>query len=73
MRATLSPGLLHLTPARFALYRAYLEGHDEATLHAHDGLPGTDVDAAFFSLIDGTLSCEDPAISCDRNLFCVDG
>ncbi|WP_373452775.1 hypothetical protein [Burkholderia sp. AU6039] len=30
-------------PAHFALYRAYLEGLDEATLHAHYGVPGTDV------------------------------
>ena len=35
--------LLRLTPAHFALYRAYLEGLDEAVLHAHYGLPGTDV------------------------------
>ncbi|WP_260436849.1 hypothetical protein [Burkholderia contaminans] len=35
--------LLHLTPAHFALYRAYLEGLDEATLHAHYGAPDTDV------------------------------
>ncbi|WP_175816954.1 site-specific integrase [Burkholderia diffusa] len=35
--------LLRLTPAHFALYRAYLEGLDEATLHAHYGAPGTDV------------------------------
>ncbi|KVF23175.1 hypothetical protein WJ07_16925 [Burkholderia vietnamiensis] len=37
-RATLRPTLAH-----FALYRAYLEGLDEATLHAHFGVPGTDV------------------------------
>ncbi|KUZ80153.1 phage integrase family protein [Burkholderia ubonensis] len=35
--------LQRLTPAHFALYRAYLEGLDEATLHAHYGVPGTDV------------------------------
>ena len=35
--------LLRLTPAHFALYRAYLEGLDEPVLHAHYGLPGTDV------------------------------
>ncbi|MBM5621908.1 site-specific integrase [Burkholderia pseudomallei] len=35
--------LLRLTPAHFALYRAYLEGLDEAKLHAHYGVPGTDV------------------------------
>ncbi|WP_175905992.1 phage integrase family protein [Burkholderia seminalis] len=35
--------LLHLTPAHFALYRAYLEGLDEPVLHAHYGVPGTDV------------------------------
>ncbi|CAG9243164.1 Integrase [Burkholderia diffusa] len=35
--------LLRLTPAHFALYRAYLEGLDEATLHAHYGVAGTDV------------------------------
>ncbi|MBR8186577.1 integrase [Burkholderia ambifaria] len=35
--------LLRLTPAHFALYRAYLEGLDEAVLHAHYGQPGTDV------------------------------
>nr|WP_249192495.1 phage integrase family protein [Burkholderia cenocepacia] len=35
--------MLRLTPAHFALYRAYLEGLDEATLHAHYGVPGTDV------------------------------
>ncbi|MCA8031009.1 hypothetical protein [Burkholderia cepacia] len=29
-----------LPPAHFALYRAYLEGLDEATLHAHYGVPG---------------------------------
>ncbi|VWD54758.1 integrase family protein [Burkholderia lata] len=34
---------LRLTPAHFALYRAYLEGLDEATLHAHYGAPGTDL------------------------------
>ncbi|WP_268838532.1 phage integrase family protein [Burkholderia sp. WTPI3] len=32
-----------LTPSHFALYRAYLEGLDESTLHAHYGAPGTDV------------------------------
>jgi len=35
--------LLRLTPAHFALYRAYLEGLDEPVLHAHYGLPGSDV------------------------------
>ncbi|AWV05606.1 integrase (plasmid) [Burkholderia sp. JP2-270] len=35
--------LLRLTPAHFALYRAYLEGLDEPVLHAHYGVPGTDV------------------------------
>ncbi|RQY49119.1 integrase [Burkholderia stagnalis] len=35
--------LLRLTPTHFALYRAYLEGLDEPTLHAHYGVPGTDV------------------------------
>lgn len=35
--------LLRLTPAHFALYRAYLEGLDEPVLHAHYGTPGTDV------------------------------
>ncbi|MBN3506417.1 phage integrase family protein [Burkholderia cenocepacia] len=35
--------LQRLTPAHFALYRAHLEGLDEATLHAHYGVPGTDV------------------------------
>ncbi|WP_419761809.1 MULTISPECIES: phage integrase family protein [Burkholderia cepacia complex] len=35
--------LLRLTPNHFALYRAYLEGLDELVLHAHYGLPGTDV------------------------------
>nr|WP_279609128.1 phage integrase family protein [Burkholderia gladioli] len=34
---------LRLTPAHFALYRAYLEGLDERTLHTHYGAPGTDV------------------------------
>ncbi|WP_254223024.1 phage integrase family protein [Burkholderia multivorans] len=34
---------MRLTPGHFALYRAYLEGLDEATLHAHYGVPGTDV------------------------------
>ncbi|KUZ97529.1 integrase [Burkholderia ubonensis] len=43
MRATPTRGPLRLTPAHFALYRAYLEGLDEATLHAHYGVPGTDV------------------------------
>lgn len=35
--------LLRLTPDHFALYRAYLEGLDEPTLHAHYGVSGTDV------------------------------
>ncbi|KVN19065.1 MULTISPECIES: phage integrase family protein [unclassified Burkholderia] len=35
--------LLRLTTSHFALYRAYLEGLDEPTLHAHYGVPGTDV------------------------------
>ncbi|MGY4837947.1 phage integrase family protein [Burkholderia pyrrocinia] len=43
MRASPARATLRLTPAHFALYRAYLEGLDEATLHAHYGLPGTDV------------------------------
>ncbi|WP_290440061.1 phage integrase family protein [Burkholderia cenocepacia] len=43
VRATPARALLRLTPAHFALYRAYLEGLDEATLHAHYGVPGTDV------------------------------
>ncbi|MCA7912119.1 MULTISPECIES: phage integrase family protein [Burkholderia] len=43
MRASTSRTMLRLTPAHFALYRAYLEGLDEATLHAHYGVPGTDV------------------------------
>ncbi|WP_244114572.1 phage integrase family protein [Burkholderia gladioli] len=34
---------LRLTPAHFALYRAYLEGIEERTLHTHCGAPGTDV------------------------------
>ncbi len=38
--------LIRLTAAHFALYRAYLEGLDEATLHAHYGVPGTDVRVA---------------------------
>ncbi|MGN4077000.1 phage integrase family protein, partial [Burkholderia gladioli] len=37
------PATLRFTPAHFALYRAYLEGLDERTLHAHYGAPGTDV------------------------------
>ncbi|AOI94154.1 integrase [Burkholderia pseudomultivorans] len=41
--ANSSRPLRRLTPAHFALYRAYLEGLDEATLHAHYGIPGTDV------------------------------
>ncbi len=43
MRKDPSRPLMRLTPAHFALYRAYLEGLDEATLHAHYGVPGTDV------------------------------
>jgi len=43
MRKDLSRSLLRLTPAHFALYRAYLEGLDEPVLHAHYGAPGTDV------------------------------
>ncbi|KWK68822.1 phage integrase family protein [Burkholderia ubonensis] len=43
MRASPARATLRLTPAHFALYRAYLEGLDEATLHAHYGVPGTDV------------------------------
>lgn len=43
MRLTGSRVMQRLTPAHFALYRAYLEGLDEATLHAHYGVPGTDV------------------------------
>ncbi|KWD73793.1 site-specific integrase [Burkholderia ubonensis] len=35
--------LTRLTARHFALYRAYLEGLDEPTLHAHYGVPGTDV------------------------------
>ncbi|WP_420213436.1 phage integrase family protein (plasmid) [Burkholderia aenigmatica] len=38
-----SRSLRRLTPAHFALYRAYLEGLDEPVLHAHYGVPGTDV------------------------------
>ncbi|WP_239007486.1 hypothetical protein [Burkholderia diffusa] len=37
--------LRRLTHAHFALYRAYLEGLDEATLHAHYGVAGIDVRA----------------------------
>ncbi|VWC73635.1 integrase family protein [Burkholderia aenigmatica] len=43
MRTSPIHAMLRLTPARFALYRAHLEGLDEATLHAHYGVPGTDV------------------------------
>ncbi|HGL4257914.1 phage integrase family protein [Burkholderia multivorans] len=43
MRASPARATLRLTPGHFALYRAYLEGLDEATLHAHYGVPGTDV------------------------------
>ncbi|KVN49359.1 phage integrase family protein [Burkholderia ubonensis] len=43
MRTTSTRSLLRLTPDHFALYRAYLEGLDEPTLHAHYGVPGTDV------------------------------
>ncbi|RXV64124.1 integrase [Burkholderia stabilis] len=43
MRTTYTRSLLRLTPAHFALYRAYLEGLDEPALHAHYGVPGTDV------------------------------
>ncbi|MCA8394985.1 phage integrase family protein [Burkholderia vietnamiensis] len=35
--------LLGLTPAHFALYRAYLKGLDEPVLHAHYGVLGTNV------------------------------
>ncbi|ALX44729.1 integrase (plasmid) [Burkholderia humptydooensis] len=35
--------MLRLTTSHFALYRAYLEGLDEPTMHAHYGVPGTDV------------------------------
>ncbi|WP_186123098.1 phage integrase family protein [Burkholderia gladioli] len=34
---------MRLTTAHFALYRAYLEGLEERTLHTHYGAPGTDV------------------------------
>ncbi|MDN7728259.1 phage integrase family protein [Burkholderia gladioli] len=34
---------LRLTASHFALYRAYLEGLEERTLHTHYGAPGTDV------------------------------
>lgn len=37
------PATLRLTTAHFALYRAYLEGLEERTLHTHYGAPGTDV------------------------------
>ncbi|WP_236862150.1 phage integrase family protein [Burkholderia pseudomallei] len=43
MRASPARATLRLTPGHFALYRAYLEGLDGATLHAHYGVPGTDV------------------------------
>ncbi|WP_233633928.1 hypothetical protein [Burkholderia cenocepacia] len=43
MRASPTRATLRLTPAHFALYRAYLDGLDEATLHARYGVPGTDV------------------------------
>ncbi|OJA84428.1 phage integrase family protein [Burkholderia ubonensis] len=43
MRKSSSRPLLRLTTSHFALYRAYLEGLDEPVLHAHYGLPGTDV------------------------------
>ncbi|WP_342613495.1 site-specific integrase [Burkholderia ambifaria] len=43
MRKNPSRPVLRLTPAHFALYRAYLEGLDEPVLHAHYGAPGTDV------------------------------
>ncbi|MBY8608157.1 hypothetical protein K7N18_25355 [Burkholderia arboris] len=43
MRTNPTRSLSRLTPAHFALYRAYLEGLDEAMLHAHYGVPGTDV------------------------------
>ncbi|KGE06606.1 hypothetical protein LA03_31335 [Burkholderia gladioli] len=37
------PATLRLTTAHFELYRAYLEGLEERTLHTHYGAPGTDV------------------------------
>lgn len=40
--AAAAPAYWSPAPAHFALYRAYLEGLDEATLHAHYGVPGTD-------------------------------
>ncbi|WP_396334107.1 phage integrase family protein [Burkholderia anthina] len=43
MRTNPTRSLSRLTPTHFALYRAHLEGLDEATLHAHYGAPGTDV------------------------------
>ncbi|WP_341774241.1 phage integrase family protein [Burkholderia gladioli] len=43
MRRDPTGHLLRLTTAHFALYRAFLEGLDEHTLHAHYGPPGTDV------------------------------
>ncbi|WP_234745279.1 MULTISPECIES: hypothetical protein [Burkholderia] len=43
MRASPARATMRLTPAHFALYRAYLGGLDEATLHARYGVPGTDV------------------------------
>ncbi|AEA65581.1 site-specific integrase [Burkholderia gladioli] len=43
MRRDPAGHLLRLTTAHFALYRAFLEGLDEHTLHTHYGAPGTDV------------------------------
>ncbi|WP_186043876.1 phage integrase family protein [Burkholderia gladioli] len=43
MRRDPAGHLLRLTTAHFALYRAFLEGLDERALHAHYGVPGTDV------------------------------
>ena len=40
MRALPARAMLRPTPANFAPCRAYLEGLDEATLHAHCGVPG---------------------------------
>ncbi|WP_310647201.1 hypothetical protein [Burkholderia cenocepacia] len=42
MRATPARALPRLTPNHLTLYRAYLQGLDEATLHAHYGVPRTD-------------------------------
>ncbi|WP_431229160.1 hypothetical protein [Burkholderia contaminans] len=52
MRQDSSRPLLHLTRVHVALYRAYLEGLDEAALHAHYGVRVTNLRAALPHMAD---------------------